>query len=64
MGGLGITNLCHIAASESKASTAMTEPLVKQIVVQTHKLQDNHAIILEHCTNETVEIRMHTLEKT
>ena len=63
MSGLGITNPSYCSL-ESKASTAMTEPLVKQIVAQTHKLQDNHAIILEHCTNETVEIRMHTLEKT
>ena len=30
-GGLGITNSCHIAASEYEASTAITEPLVEQI---------------------------------
>lgn len=28
VGGLGITNSCHIAASEYEASTAITEPLV------------------------------------
>ena len=29
MGGLGITNPCHSAASEYEASTAITEPLVE-----------------------------------
>ena len=44
MGGLGITNPCHTAASEYEASTAITEPLVKQIVAQTHELPDDHTI--------------------
>ena len=43
MGGLGITNPCHFAAFEYKASAAMTVPLVEQIVSQTHELPDNHA---------------------
>ena len=60
MGGLGITNPCHITASEYEASTA--KPLVKKIVAQTHELPDNHAI--GHCTSETVERRMLALKTT
>ena len=52
MGGLGITKPRHIAASEYEASTAKPEPLVKQIVVQTHELRT--IMQLEHCSNETV----------
>ena len=44
MGGLGIANPCHIAASEYEGSTAITEPLVEQIVAQTHELPNDHAI--------------------
>ena len=52
MGGLGIANPCHIAASEYKASTAITEPLVEQIVAQTYELPDDHAIrTLQQCNH-------------
>ena len=44
MGGLGITNPCHTAASEYEASTAITETLVEQILAQTHELPDDYAI--------------------
>ena len=44
MGGLGITNPCQTAASEYEASTSITEPLVEQIVAQTHELPDDHII--------------------
>ena len=44
MGGLGITNPRYIAPSEYEASTAITKPLVQQIVVQTHELPNDHAI--------------------
>ena len=44
MGGLGITNPFHTAASEYEASTAITEPLVEEIVAQTHELPDDHTI--------------------
>ena len=43
MGGLGITKLCHIVASEYEASIAITEPLVIQIAAQTQELPDDHA---------------------
>ena len=43
MGGLEITNPCHIATSENEPSTAITEPLVEQIA-QTHELPDDYAI--------------------
>ena len=43
MGCLGITNLCHIVASEYEASIAITEPLVRQIAAQTQELPDDHA---------------------
>ena len=51
MGGLGITNPCHIAALKREVSATMTEPLVKQVVAQTHKLPDNHAIRTLHQRN-------------
>ena len=44
MGGLGITNPCHIAASEYEASTATTEPIVEQIVLHTQELPGDCAI--------------------
>ena len=44
MGGLGITNPCHIAASEYEASTATTEPIVEQIVLQTQEFPGDCAI--------------------
>ena len=44
MCGLGITNPCHIATSEYEASTAISEPLMEQIVAQTHELLDDYAI--------------------
>ena len=44
VGGLRTISLCHIAASEYEASTAITEPLVEQIVAQTHELLDDRAI--------------------
>ena len=59
MGCLGITNPCHIAASEYEASTAITEPLVKQIVVQTHELLDDHAIrTLQQCNRRDKDARL------
>ena len=44
VGGLRTIGLCHIAASEYEASTAITEPVVEQIVAQTHELLDDRAI--------------------
>ena len=44
MGGLRITNPCQTAASEYEASTSITEPLVEQIVAQTHEPPDDHTI--------------------
>ena len=46
-GGLGITNPCHIAASEYEASIAITERPVEQTVAHTQELPDDRAI--EHC---------------
>ena len=63
MGGLGITNPCHIAASEYEASTAITEPLVEQVVAQTqggtHELPDDHAIrTLQQCNRRDKDARL------
>ena len=59
MGGLGITNPCHIAASEYEASTAITGPLVEQIVAQTHELPDDHAIrTLQQCNRRDKDARL------
>ena len=59
MGGLGITNPCHIAASEYEASTAITGPLVEQIVAQTHELPDDHAIrTLQLCNRRDKDARL------
>ena len=59
MGGLGITNPCHIATSEYQASTAVTEPLVEQIVAQTHELPDDHAIrTLQQCNRRDKDARL------
>ena len=59
MGGLGITNPCHIAASEYEASTAITGPLVEQIVAQTHELPDDHAIrTLQQCNRREKDARL------
>ena len=59
MGGLGITNPCHFAASEYEASTAITEPLVEQIVAQTHELPDDHAIrTLQQCNRRDKDARL------
>ena len=44
MGVLAITNPYHTAASEYYASTSITEPLVEQIVAQTHELPDDYTI--------------------
>jgi len=43
IGGLEITNPCHIAASEYEAS-AISEPLVDEIAAHTHKIPDDHAM--------------------
>ena len=59
MGGLGITNPCHIATSEYEASTAITEPLVEQILAQTHELPDDHAIrTLQQCNRRDKDARL------
>ena len=59
MGGLANTNPCQIAASENEASTAITEALVKQIVVQTHELPDDHAIrTLQQCNCRDSDARL------
>ena len=59
MGGLRITNPCHIAASEYEASTAITEPLVEQIVPQTHELPDDHAVrTLQQCNSRGKDARL------
>ena len=59
MGGLGIENPCHIAASEYEASTAITGPLVEQIVAQTHELPDDHAIrTLQQCNRRDKDARL------
>ena len=50
IGGLGVTKPCHTAASKYEASTAITEPLVEQIVAQTHELPDDYEIrTLQQC---------------
>ena len=59
MGGLGIANSRHIAASEYKASTAITEPLVRQIVAQTHELPDDRATrALQQCYRRDKDERL------
>ena len=55
MGGLRITNPCHIAASEYEASTAITEPLV----AQTRELRDEHTIrTLQQCNRRVKDERL------
>ena len=59
MGGLGITNPCNIAASENEASTATTEPLVEQIMAQTHELPDDRAVrTLQQCNRREKNARL------
>ena len=59
MGGLGITNPCHIAASEYEASTAITEPRAEEIAAQTHELPDDHAIrTLQQCNRRDKDARL------
>ena len=58
MGCLGITNLCHIAASEYEASIAITEPLVRQRATQTHELPDDDATrALQQCKGRDKDAR-------
>ena len=64
MGGLRTLGLCHIAASEYEASTAITEPVVEQIVAQTHELLDDRAIRTQQQRNVTAVRRMRALETT
>ena len=64
VGGLRTISLCHIAASEYEASTAITEPLVEQIVAQTHKLLDDRAIRTQQQRSVTTWRRMRALETT
>ena len=59
MGGLGITNSCRTAVSEYEVSTAITEPLVEQIVAQTHELPDDRAIrTLQQCNRREKNVRL------
>ena len=59
MGGLGITNPCNIVASENEASTATTEPLVEQIMAQTHELPDDRAVrTLQQCNRREKNARL------
>ena len=62
MGGLGITNPCHIAASEYEASIAITERPFEQIVAHTQELPDDRAIV--HCSNVSVERSICALQTT
>ena len=62
MGGLGVTNPCHIAASEYEASIATTEPPVEQY--GAHARAPGRSCRLEHCNNVTVERSMRALETT
>ena len=62
MGGLRITNPCHIAASEYEASIAITERPVEQIVAHTQELPDDRAIV--HCSNVSVERSICALQTT
>ena len=64
VGGLRTISLCHIAASEYEASTAITEPLVEQIVAQTHELLDDRAIRTQQQRSITTWRRMRALETT
>ena len=64
VGGLRTIGLCHIAASEYEASTAITEPVVEQIVAQTHELLDDRAIRTQQQRNVTAVRRMRALETT
>ena len=64
VGGLRTISLCHIAASEYEASTAITEPLVEQIVAQTHELLDDRAIRTQQQRSVTTWRRMRALETT
>ena len=58
MGYLGITNLCHIVASEYEASVAITEPLVRQIATQTHELPEDDATrALQQCKGRDKDAR-------
>ena len=64
VGGLRTISLCHIAASEYEASTAITEPLVEQIVAQKHELLDDRAIRTQQQRSVTTWRRMRALETT
>ena len=64
VGGLRIISLCHSTASEYEASTAITEPLVEQIVAQTHELLDDRTIRTQQQRNVTAGRRMRALETT
>ena len=62
MGGLGITDPCHIAASEYEASMAITERPVEQIVAHKQDFPDDRAIV--HCSNVSVERSISALQTT
>ena len=64
VGGLRTIGLCHIAASEYEASTAITEPVVEQIVAQTHELLDDRTIRTQQQRSVTTWRRMRALETT
>ena len=64
VGGLRTISLCHSTASEYEASTAITEPLVEQIVAQTHELLDDRTIRTQQQRNVTAGRRMRALETT
>ena len=64
VGGLRTISLCHIAASEYEASTAITEPLVEQIVAQTHEILDDRAIRTQQQRSVTTWRKMRALQTT
>ena len=59
MVGFGITNPCHIAASEYEASIAILEPLFEKIVAYTYELLDDRAVrTLQQCNPREKNARL------
>ena len=63
LGGLGLINPVENAAYEFNASTAITEPLVQQIVRQEHEIPDDDVIrSIQTNTRKAKEERLQTTQ--
>ena len=63
LGGLGLINPVENAAYEFNASTAITEPLVQQIVRQEHEIPDDDVIrSIQTNTRKAKEERLQTAQ--